>query len=169
MFAINIPTELLAQSLRVSLGNTFSCSGFTLLSTVFKTICISVSYSRESQNISSWKRPIKFIRNTQPNSCDWRVFTKSSNGYQEGGSYIQVESCTPARISFLSAGLQLGAHWLPFSLVSSTTHYPTEKELTSLVSCDRTELSNAWSAPAELQGCQCLLLWERGWWGRHSL
>lgn len=138
--------------------------GFTLLSTLFKTIFISVSYSRESQNISSWKRPVKFLRNTQPNSSDWRIFTKSSNGYQEGGSYIRVGSCTPAKIFFLSAGLQLGAHWWPFSLVSSTTHYPNEKESASLVSCDRTELSNAWSAPAQLQGSSwCLLLWEGGW------
>lgn len=52
----------------------FHVVGFTLLSTVFRTICISVSCSRKSQNISSWKGPTKFIRNTKPNSCDWKVF-----------------------------------------------------------------------------------------------
>lgn len=34
------------------------------------------------------------------------------------------------------------------------------RELHSLVTCERTELSSAWSAPAELQGAKCLLLWE---------
>lgn len=112
----------------------FHTVGFTLLSTVFRTICISVSCSRKSQNISSWKGPIKFIRITKPNSCGWRVFTKSSKGFhkvfQEEGSYIQVESYTPANISFLPAGLQLRAHCLSFSLVSSTTPNPNEKGIT---------------------------------------
>lgn len=155
--------------LRVSLENTFMLWVSPCWALFSELSVLQFSYSRESQNISSWKGSIKFIRFIKPNSCDRRVFTKSFKGCQEESSYIQVESWTPANISFLSAGLQLRAHCLSFSLVSSTTPIPNEKGITLI--------SNLWENWA-IQCLECsswaarsqvLAVVGRGCWGRYSL
>lgn len=64
---------------------------------------------RAAENYRTFLGERDFIRNTKPNSCDWRVFTKSSNGYQKEGLL------RPSGI------LHLRKHFFPISRAAATS------------------------------------------------
>lgn len=61
----------------------------------------------------------------------WKGFHKVFQWLLRRGFLCPNGSYIPANVPLTSAELQLPAHWLPFHLMSSTAHYPNEKELTS--------------------------------------